>query len=142
MEIDTRNFRIVNLKKVKITKILKGSIIKNDFILLDDSECYYYEDDSFKKHKFNLINNHKKILNEYIDTINKNENIKNNDIYQAHKEEIIYIIYNARKETKNLLKKIDELVSEEDLEEDLEEDSESEINQSSDDEESEKSIIV
>jgi hypothetical protein len=75
---------------------------------------------------------HKKIFNEYIENINNNDSIKNKELYQKHKEEINYIIYND----KEFMKKVKEIVDKTEIKEEDSEDEEIE------DEDSEDSVVL
>jgi len=75
---------------------------------------------------------HKKIFNEYIENINNNENNKNKELYQKHKEEINRIIYND----KEFMKKVKEIVDKTEIKEEDSEDEEIE------DQDSEDSIVL
>jgi hypothetical protein len=77
---------------------------------------------------------HKKIFNEYIENINNNENNKNKELYQKHKEEINRIIYND----KEFMKKVKEIVDKTEIIEN-EEDSEAE---EIEDQDSEDSVVL
>jgi len=116
---EKKRFDAVNKNK-HIQKIIKNR--KDDIIKM------------YAKHGNKIKSAHKKILNEYLDNISKNENI-NNKFYKEHQEEINLIIYNARKEIKDFVKKIDELESEENEDEDSEAE---EI----EDEDSEHSVVL
>ena len=60
----------------------------------------------YAKHGNKMKPAHKKIFNEYIENINNNESIKNKELYQKHKKEINYIIYND----KEFMKKVKDIV--------------------------------
>ena len=79
----------------------------------------------YAKHGNKMKPAHKKIFNEYIENINNNESIKNKELYQKHKKEINYIIYND----KEFMKKVKDIVDKteiniEDSEDDVEDEEE------------------